>query len=53
MGDVRHIDRFGGRAVLVLGLILVVVGLVTDGIAVAALGIVALLMGLYARSKAV
>jgi hypothetical protein len=37
--------------VLALGLVLFVVGVVTDGIAVAAIGIVALLTGLYARSR--
>ena len=36
---------------LTLGLVLVVLGLVTDGIAVAAVGVIALLTGLYARSR--
>ena len=36
---------------LALGLVLVIVGLVTDGIVVAALGVVALLTGLYTRSR--
>ena len=36
---------------LTLGLVLFVVGLVTDGIAVAAFGVIALLAGLYVRSR--
>ncbi len=49
----RHINGLSGPGVLTLGLILVVVGLVTDGIAVAALGVVVLLSGLYTRSRQV
>ena len=47
-GRVRYLS---GPAVLALGLVLFVVGVVTDGIAVAAIGIVVLLTGLYARSR--
>ena len=47
----RHIDGLSGSGILALGLLLVVVGLVTDGILVAALGVIVLLTGLYARSR--
>jgi hypothetical protein len=38
---------------MAIGLIMVVMGIVTDGIAIAALGVILLLTGLYARSRAV
>ena len=47
----RYLSGRSGLAVLALGLVLFVVGVVTDGIAVAAIGIVVLLTGLYARSR--
>ena len=50
-GIVKRIHALGGTGMLTLGLALVVLGLVTDGIAVAAVGVIALLTGLYARSR--
>ncbi len=51
--SVRRIDGLMGTGVLTFGLLLVVVGVVTDSLAVAALGVVLLLTGLYARSRQV
>lgn len=49
----KRIQDLEGTGMLTLGLALVVVGLVTDGIAVAAFGVIALLTGLYVRSRQV
>ena len=49
----KNIHGLSGAAVLAFGLALTVVGLVTDGIAVAAVGVVVLLAGLYTRSRQV
>lgn len=51
-GHVRYLGSRSGSA-LVFGMILLVVGVVTDGIAIAAIGIIVLLTGLYARSRQV
>ena len=52
-GVVRYVKASNGPTMMGFGLIMVVVGLVTDGIAVAAVGVVLLLTGLYARSREV
>jgi hypothetical protein len=49
-GRVRYLGSHSGSA-LTLGIVLLVVGVVTDGIAVAAIGIIVLLTGLYVRSR--
>lgn len=51
-GRVRYVKASNGP-MMAFGLIMVVVGIVTDGIAVAAAGVVFLLTGLYARSREV
>jgi hypothetical protein len=45
------VDASNAPIMMGFGLIMVVVGIVTDGIAVAALGVILLLTGLYARSR--
>ena len=52
-GVVRYVNASNGPIMMGFGLIMVVVGIVTDGIGVAGVGVILLLTGLFARSREV
>lgn len=50
-GEVKHLNDSAASVGLAMGMIFVIVGVVLDSLGVAALGVVVMLTGLYARSN--